>query len=113
MITGSGLNLAGNGYISQVPTVHACGAICKEVTDCQYVSFNSNNQRCYLKDNRAHEGIVYGEGWKSANKDNCDIDIDCITESGWGRTGDFTIESNCSNILQVFAYSSSCLHIVY
>ena len=68
---GTGLNLAGSGYITQVPNVHACGAICKEVEGCYYVSYKQSAQTCYLKDARANKGIEYNDGWQTANVSNC------------------------------------------
>ena len=63
--------MAGSGYINQVPSVHACGAICKEVEGCYYVSYKASAQTCYLKDARANQGIEYNEGWETASVDNC------------------------------------------
>ena len=77
IVTGSGNNIAGHRYIERVPSVGHCAAICKLVTDCKYVSFDTQATLCYLKDKDAHEGRDGEIGFQSTSIDTCPSIDDC------------------------------------
>ena len=78
VITGSGNNIAGHGYIEQVPSVKHCAVICTQVDGCKYVSWHKEDQLCYLKDKDAREGMDNEDGYQSASIETCpSLNQDC------------------------------------
>ena len=56
----------GYGYIEDVENIFKCTKICLQVGDCHHASFDTKNNRCYLKNAKGPEGVVYDSDFQTA-----------------------------------------------
>ena len=56
----------GYGYIEDVENIFKCTKICLQVGDCHHASFDTKNNRCYLKNAKGPEGVQYDGDFQTA-----------------------------------------------
>lgn len=79
-------NLSGKGAVYGVATVLKCAQICKYSDSCEHVTFDQENNLCYLQNSEAQEGAEESETHQTATK-GC-LRTSCVNqntryENGW------------------------------
>jgi len=86
--TVSKYNMNGYGYIEDVENIFKCTKICLQVGDCHHASFDTKNNRCYLKNAKGPEGVVYDSDFQTAPQ-HCQSNS-CVLQKENYKNGYFT-----------------------
>jgi len=66
--TAPGNNLSGRNGVYSVTSVYKCAQLCKYSDNCYHVSYNKEDEICYLQTADAEEGIKHSRKYQTATK---------------------------------------------